>query len=318
MVYRGLDALTQIVSSSNSSFVKYVGYWQQNTTEDSFDIAHPSSPASVAFTFNGTQAGVFGIVSLNGYPLLGSIAGASGSSVNVAEKQPYSGYHSDHHSEQDWDPFYVTNTLPCDQYTLNLTVGHEQVMQVHQFKFAPCLPVSGNLTSASVSAPLSAVSADSISNIGSSSISSSTSTPSMLAAASRTGAGKPLSAALIATLALSSLLVFFALVGGLVLLLRLRRQRQRKRQRSRSHSQTHSRSRFRFRSLFRPRTWLRLPGHRPKLSPSAQYLASVVDTGSGGGGGDAGLLGPPVAWRNLGRCLHPRPHLGRLCWYRSR
>ena len=33
-------------------------------------------------------------------------------------------------------------------------------------------------------------------------------------------------------------------------------------------------------------SWLRLPGHRLKLSPSAQYLASVANTGIGGGGGN--------------------------------
>jgi hypothetical protein len=157
--------------------------------------------------------------------------------------------------------FFVSDPLPCDQYTLNLTVGLNQAMTVQQFQFAPCLPESG--TPASVSPAHSSSTAAAI-PMGVASA------PTAAAASSSGTEHKPLRAGVIVGLVLSSLFVLFAL-GAIVVLLCIRRQRQQ------------SRSRF--------RPWLRLPGHRNKLSPSAQYLASVSTTTGGGGGG--GELGHP-------------------------
>ncbi len=36
--------------------------------------------------------------------------------------------------------FYTTEVLPCNQYTLNLTVMSNQAMQINEFDFLPCQP----------------------------------------------------------------------------------------------------------------------------------------------------------------------------------
>lgn len=145
-------------------------------------------------------------------------------------------------------------------------------MTVQRFQFAPCLLESSQDPAAASPAQ-----------------SGSTSAAVLTGPSGSVSAGierSPLRVGVIVGVVLSSVLVLFAL-GGLALFLCRRRQ---------SH-----------RTLRRLPPWLRLPRHRNKLSPSAQYLASVAanrrrrrndDDGSsigGDWGSDAGLGYPSRA-----------------------
>jgi hypothetical protein len=146
--------------------------------------------------------GVYG--SINGGPPQVSLTGPCWSPhKHVPQSHNVSDY-----SQGGPGAIFITDALPCNQYTLNLTVGNGQVMGVQRFGYAPCPP--GTAASAYK---------------GSSSI------PGTFSDAG--ARSKPLSAALIAIIVFSSVVVFLAL-AGLVLLLHMRRQRQRKRQGSRS------------------------------------------------------------------------------------
>ncbi|KAH9962282.1 hypothetical protein BGW80DRAFT_1463557 [Lactifluus volemus] len=217
------NALTQKVSSFNSSSVKYSGNWQRNNAPKSFSVSHPSSPASVVLQFYGTQAGVYGLMSSNNAPLKGSIASSSGSSSD------FTGISGDTQSNPTL--FFITDTLPFRA----LSTPKSRIRIARS---------SGNTSATVPTGPSGAVSASS------------------------SGLEhRPLRVGVIVGIVLSS----------------MRRQRQR-------------------RSHYRLPPWLRLPRrHRNKLSPSAQYLASVAanrkrkDDGSIGGTSDAGLGYPSKA-----------------------
>ena len=162
--------------------------------------------------------------------------------------------------------FYTTEVLPCNQYTLNLTVMSNQAMQINEFDFLPCQP-DGDPASASASttAPVSA-----------------SSPTSVIAAAKK----QTLGAGAIVGAVIGALVVLLAL-GSLAFFILLRRRRRMGSLPSPSLPPPSSPSSFLI-FFSRSRTWLRLPGRQPKPStpPSAEFLTPVSSSSPAAASGD--------------------------------
>ncbi|KAI0000162.1 hypothetical protein BJV74DRAFT_821995 [Russula compacta] len=246
--------LTLTVSNSDTSSVAFTGDWQRDAQDGSVNIDDPSDFSSVALAFHGTRAGAFGSMSFNDdTPLLGSITTGSGTPFNFTQPA------SSSPSQDQASFFYITDPMPCDEYILTLFVSPQQSMQIMHFNFAPCqLPTDGPPT-ATMNASTSSIATTS-STSASTSTSASASVSALAASASRRASSRT---GLIVGLALGSL-VFLLLLCGVVGLFLMWRRRPGS------------------------SSWFRLPWFRTKLSPSAQYFASL-----GGGDDDNGAKPGP-------------------------
>ena len=145
--------------------------------------------------------------------------------------------------------------MPCNEYILTLFVNPQQSMQIQHFNFAPCQPPTSGPPTTTTNA-----SATSSATTSSTSASTSASVSALAASASRRASSRT---GLIVGLTLGPL-IFLIVFCGVVGLFLMRRRRP----------STTSTS-------FGSGSWFRLPWFRTKLSPSAQYFASL-----GAGGGD--------------------------------
>ena len=311
------------VSLSDSPAVKFAGNWNADAPTGFHNVSYPEMPASVAYTFyggfpfihsavgvaslislldmgfcSGTQARAVGFMIFNDSPLYGWIAqGPEGPFELIMEPPSYNQCDDDpvFNSEPCPPAFYITEILPCNRYTLNLTVMHDQVMQIKEFDFIPCTSDDDQASSTVSTTALT-----------------SGSSPSSAVAAEKQqktlGTDMIVGAVLgaMAFLALSSLAFF--------ILLRRSHRRSHHHRGSKASPPPPSSSPFLI-SFLRSRPWLRLSGPQPKISTSsAQFLTAPVSlsspaaaSGDGSGGGTGGKTGH---WRSTTLLDAPVAHSG--------
>lgn len=267
------------VPLSDTSAVTFVGDWSGNTTSRFRNASLPETTASVLYTFHGTQARAVGFMTFNLDPLVGLITRGLGTPFLPIRDPPF--YCTDVVCPS---AFYTTPILPCNQYTLNLSVLPDQAMQLKEFGFVPC---TSDDYDGQTSSELGTVSTTALA-------SASASTHSSVIAAEK----KPQLGTGMIVGAVIGALVAFALTS-LALFIFLRRGRRISRPSSAPSASKSTSSPLPF-FFSRSRPWLRLAGpqHKPSITSSAQFLVDPSASSS---------LAAASRVSTGGRTVHGRP-----------
>jgi hypothetical protein len=288
------------VPLSDTSAVTFVGDWSGNATSSFHNASLPETTASVLYTFHGefffpqrrtpvwlnplvccsgTQARAVGFMTFNLDPLVGLITRGLGTPFLPIRDPPF--YCTDVVCPS---AFYTTPILPCNQYTLNLSVLPDQAMQLKEFGFVPC---TSDDYDGQTSSELGTVSTTALA-------SASASTHSSVIAAEK----KPQLGTGMIVGAVIGALVAFALTS-LALFIFLRRGRRISRPSSAPSASKSTSSPLPF-FFSRSRPWLRLAGpqHKPSITSSAQFLVDPSASSS---------LAAASRVSTGGRTVHGRP-----------